>query len=504
MSIFSTYDAGLDPGFTAVETITGNTGGAQTPSGGNFNIVTANTTVKFVGTAATLTQDFGLTNLLVGTPGTAASGSSNVSLGLDALDILSTGSFNSCIGKDSAKLLTTGSNNTFIGALVGNRATTGSYNTVLGSQSFTNYTASGSSPDGNVVVGGSAATSLSTGRYNCILGHASGNTISGADSSNILILNPGVSGQSNAVKIGTQGSGLGQQNKCYIAGITGVTTTSSKLVTINSSTTEMGVGIDYNGVASNLNLGTLMSSRTSGDNNVSVGRTALSSVTSGLRNVSLGNGSGIGNSTGSDNVCVGHNAMFLSTSPEQNVAIGNSSLFSLTTGENNIGIGYIAGSALTSSESSNILIGNVGVAAESNAIRIGTAGSGAAQQNRCYIAGISGVTVTGSAVLCATDGLLGTVVSSKRFKENIKPMKDASDRIYQLEPVLFKYKDCEDCSEQRGLIAEEVEKIMPELVVYDDNAKPFSVKYHELPCLLLNEMKKLKEQIDKLYAIIMD
>ena len=374
----------LPGGGQSIQRLTGNSGVA-TPVSNNINVVTANSSVNFVGTSGNLTLDFGLSNIALGS----------------SLPSLTAGTNNVGIGDAVFDTLTSGTYNTFVGHNVsgGSGVTEGNQNCGMGVNALVSLT-SGSN---NVAVGYLACNLITTGTNNICLGNAAGGSLTSGNSSNIAIGNSGVNGDNNAIRLGTQGSSAGQQNKCYIAGITGVTTTSSKLVTINSSTTEMGVGIDYNGVASNLNLGTLMSSRTSGDNNVSVGRTALSSVTSGLRNVSLGNGAGIGNSTGSDNVCVGHNAMFLSTSPEQNVAIGNSSLFSLTTGENNIGIGYIAGSALTSSESSNILIGNVGVVGESNTIRIGTQGTGAAQQSNCYLAGVLRTT-SGRTVNVTTPG----------------------------------------------------------------------------------------------------
>lgn len=137
-------------------------------------------------------------------------------------------------------------------------------------------------------------------------------------------------------------------------------------------------------------------------------------------------------------------------------------------------------------------------AAESNTIRIGTNGTGSGQQNSCFIAGITGVTVTGIAVLCSTSGQLGTVSSSLRFKENVVDMGDESSRLYDLRPVLFNFKEDPEKKMASGLIAEEVDKVMPDLVVYDEDNMPYSVKYHELPAMLLNEIKKLKSRIEEL------
>jgi hypothetical protein len=135
------------------------------------------------------------------------------------------------------------------------------------------------------------------------------------------------------------------------------------------------------------------------------------------------------------------------------------------------------------------------VAAESATIRMGTSGTHA----RAFLAGIRGVT-TGVAdaipVLIDSAGQLGTVSSSRRFKEEIRDMGEATERLLQLRPVLFRYKP-EVQSGARpleyGLIAEEVAEIFPELVVHDEEGKPFTVKYHLLSSMLLNELQRLRE-----------
>jgi len=113
-----------------------------------------------------------------------------------------------------------------------------------------------------------------------------------------------------------------------------------------------------------------------------------------------------------------------------------SGTISNTTGASNIALGSTAGSNLTTGNN-NIDIGTQGVAGESNKIRIGTLGT----QNGTFIAGISGVTVAnGVGVIVNSNGKLGTVVSSARFKEAVKPMDRASEAILALEPVTFRYK----------------------------------------------------------------
>ena len=134
---------------------------------------------------------------------------------------------------------------------------------------------------------------------------------------------------------------------------------------------------------------------------------------------------------------------------------------SLTTGSSNIALGFQAGANLTTG-SNNIDIGNVGVAGDANMIRIGTVGT----QTATFIAGIRGVTVaSGVGVIVGSNGQLGTVLSSARFKEAIKPMDKASEAILALQPVTFRYKEelDPDGIPQFGLMAEQVEKVNPDL-----------------------------------------
>src|SRR4029453_2424904 len=133
----------------------------------------------------------------------------------------------------------------------------------------------------------------------------------------------------------------------------------------------------------------------------------------------------------------------------------------------------------------NIYIGNLGVASESGKIRIGKIGT----QNATFIAGISGVTVPdGVGVIVGNNGQLGTSTSSARFKDNIKPMDKASEAILALKPVTFHYKHQlnPESIPQFGLVAEEVEKINPDLVARDEQGKPYSVRYEAVNAMLLN------------------
>jgi hypothetical protein len=146
--------------------------------------------------------------------------------------------------------------------------------------------------------------------------------------------------------------------------------------------------------------------------------------------------------------------------------------------------------------SNNIYIGNLGSSAsESGKIRIGTTGT----QRATFIAGISGATVAnGVGVIIDSNGHLGTVVSSERFKDSIKPMDKMSEAILALKPVTFRYKKKLDPDgvPQFGLLAEDVEKVNPDLVARDADGKAYTVRYEAVNAMLLNEFLKARRQID--------
>jgi hypothetical protein len=184
----------------------------------------------------------------------------------------------------------------------------------------------------------------------------------------------------------------------------------------------------------------------------------------------------------------------------QNTANGGYALQNNTTGSSNIAVGFNAGVNLTTG-SNNIDIGNVGVAGESKHIRIGTSG----RQTKTFIAGISGATVPGGVgVIVGTNGQLGTVVSSERFKDAIKPMDKASEAILALQPVTFRYKHelDPDGIPQFGLVAEDVEKVNPDLVARDERGKPYTVRYEAVNAMLLNEFLKEHRKVEEQEAMI--
>jgi hypothetical protein len=244
-----------------------------------------------------------------------------------------------------------------------------------------------------------------------------------------------------------------------------------------------------------------LDANTTGHDNTAVGFLAMQFNTTGSFNTAMGTAANGGN--GDNNVAIGHEAMYggggsnnvavgifalLAGSGDNNVAIGSNALFA-NGGSGNIAIGGNAGAVLHGNTSKNIYIGNEGVKGDSAQIRIGEKNV----QTGTFIAGITGVTVAdGVEVMIDTKGQLGTITSSARYKESIEPMPDESKIIFSLQPVSFRYKKELDPAAipQFGLVAEEVEKVAPELVVRDDEGKPYSIRYQAINAMLLSEFQK--------------
>jgi hypothetical protein len=229
-------------------------------------------------------------------------------------------------------------------------------------------------------------------------------------------------------------------------------------------------------------------SLTTGANNGAVGFNALFSNTTGSSNTATGFYSLANNTTGSFNTAYGQFALQSNGIGTNNTAVGYNALFNNTTGENNVAIGTSAGINLTIG-SANIDIGNAGAAGESNTIRIGTAGT----QTKTFIAGVRGVAIGGGMpVGVSASGQFGVKASSARFKEAIKPMDKASEAIFSLQPVTFRYKKALDpeALPQFGLVAEQVAKVDPDLVARDADGRPYTVRYEEVNAMLLNEFLK--------------
>ncbi len=239
---------------------------------------------------------------------------------------------------------------------------------------------------------------------------------------------------------------------------------------------------------------------TTGYDNTAVGRDALSFNTTGFFNAATGRGALLGNNTGNNNTADGALSLVSNTTGSNNTAEGFSALGFNTTGRDNIALGYRAGLRLTTGNH-NIEIGNEGVVGESSTIRIGRNGA----HSNTFIAGISGATVAGGvAVIIDTDGHLGTVASSARYKDAIKPIDKASEAIFGLKPVTFHYKSELDPNRipQFGLVAEQVEKVNPDLVAHDNQGKPYTVRYEAVNAMLLNEFLKEHRTVQEQKATI--
>jgi hypothetical protein len=389
----------------------------------------------------------------------------NTAEGQSALFSLTTGGFNTAIGYFSLRSNATGQFNTAIGAgaLFVNNAdqntatgagallsNTGVRNTANGAFAlFSNTTGSD-----NTATGGSALLSNTIGVHNTANGfEALSNNITGDDNTangvNALFSN--ISGSSNTAT----GFNALQQNT------TGVQNTASGVSALFSNTTA--------------------------DSNTAMGFEALFSNINGTKNTAVGFEALQDNIAGNFNTAIGFQALQSNTNGA-NTAIGSGALASNTSGSFNTALGNGAGTSVTTA---------------SNVICIATNGSNV--NGSCFIGNIRGVTTAQNnaiPVLIDSAGQLGTMSSSRRFKKEIKPMDKASEAILALKPVTFHYKSDNANRPEFGLIAEDVEKVNPDLVIYDADGKPYTVRYDAVNAMLLNEFLKAHRKIDEQQATI--
>jgi hypothetical protein len=228
---------------------------------------------------------------------------------------------------------------------------------------------------------------------------------------------------------------------------------------------------------------------TEGDQNTATGFAALYRNTTGLANTANGLGALFSNTTGNSNTANGGGALFSNTEGFNNTAVGRSAL-GTSTGSGNTALGIFAGSSVSTAN---------------NVIVIGSNVAGEDVSNTCYIGNIFNVTSAGAtAVVVNAAGKLGTIVSSRRFKDDIKPMDQASEALFALQPVSFHYKKEIDPqgAQQFGLVAEDVEKVNPDLVVRDAEGKVNTVRYDAVNAMLLNEFIKEHRKVEELESII--
>ena len=344
----------------------------------------------------------------------------------------------------------------------------------------------GGYPGGNTAEGQAALLSLTTGGFNTAVGFFS--------------LRSDTTGQFNtALGAGTLLANTADYNTATGAGAllsnsTGSQNTANGTLALFSNTTGEsntagGITALFNNTTGNQNTAfgaSALASNTSGGGNTAIGLVALSTNSTGTANTATGTGALGANTGGNINTAIGSGALFSNMNGSLNVALGGAAGGNLTTGDNNIDIGY------------NVL----GVAGESNTIRIGNT-----DITTTIIRGISGQTIaSGSPVLVAANGQLGTMTSSKRFKDEIQPMDKASEALFSLNPVTFRYKKEIDPvgTSQFGLVAEDVEKVNPDLVVRDENGKVNSVRYDQVNAMLLNEFLKEHRKVETLEATVAD
>jgi hypothetical protein len=232
--------------------------------------------------------------------------------------------------------------------------------------------------------------------------------------------------------------------------------------------------------------GTLLANN--GEGNTATGTAALLSNTIGGFNTANGNSALFSNIDGDRNVADGTTALYNNTTGDGNTAIGFSALFNNTTGLGNIAMGISAGFNVFSAD---------------NVIAIGALGANVT--NSCYIGNIAGQPVdpaTAAAVYVDGTNKLGTTSSSRRFKQNIKSMDQASEAIRALKPVTFNYRSDAKNTPCFGLIAEDVAAVNPALVVHDKDGKPYSVRYEQINAMLLNEFLKEHRKVEELAATV--
>ncbi len=421
-------------------------------------------------------------------------GNASFGAGRGALASNTTGGANTGVGSGALGANTSGDGNTAVGGLTLVANTTGANNAALGYGAL----ASNATAGDNTAVGVLALFGNTTGGRNVALGRsalednttASLNTAVGA-----YALDANTTGLFN-VALGAEALGANTTANYNTA----VGTLALDANTIGTRNTALGFrALSSNTTASsNTAIGdNALFSNTTGSYNVALGKDALSLNTTASFNTAFGAFALGVNTTGYQNVALGHDALGDNTTGGKNVAVGAGAL-AQSTGIGNIAIGAGAGANVTTGIA-NIHIGNYGNSGDSNKLRIGSF------QTETFIDGIHGNTTSGGVtVFVNSSGDLGTSTSSRRFKEDIADLGALSERLLALRPVSFRYtKEAAGEGErplEYGLIAEEVAEVFPELVAYDEEGQPYTVRYHLLVPLLLNELQREQETVAALRA----
>jgi uncharacterized coiled-coil protein SlyX len=392
---------------------------------------------------------------------------------------------NTAEGQNALFSLTTGGFNTAVGFLSLRSNTTGQFNTATGAGTLLANTA-----DQNTATGAGALLSNTTG---------GSNTANGAFA---LIFN--TTGCCNAA----------YGDEALFSNTTGFNNTASGFKALfnnaqgtqNTATGAQALFSNTGGLGNTANGSNALFSNTTGPGNTGIGESALRNNTEGGGNTAIGQFALTNNTTGFVNTAIGDDALLTNTGGTQNTAAGVSALAFNTTGGFNtaIGAGTLPNNTTGGSNTALGVNAGAGVTTANDVICIGADVDGENVSNTCYIGNIFGVTSVGIGVLVNSAGKLGTTTSSRRFKDGIKPMDKVSETLYALEPVAFHYKKEIDPtgSQQLGLVAEEVEKVNPDLVVRDKEGKPYSVRYDQVNAMLLNEFLKEHKKVEEQQATI--
>ncbi|HWD18529.1 MAG TPA: tail fiber domain-containing protein [Verrucomicrobiae bacterium] len=368
----------------------------------------------------------------------------------------------------------------YAGLGAGRTNSASSYNTGVGARALAGG-GGGGQGGGNTALGYGSLGANSNGYQNTAVGiYALFNNGSGYDNTAVG------SGSMNYNLSGADNTALGSDTLLYITNAYDNTAVGSYAMAYN------GAGNENTGMGASV-----LENLTSGSENTADGVGALNYDTTGNDNTAVGAFTLELSSWGDENTALGANALLNNTVGSFNTACGAMAL-SQNIGSNNIALGYGAGQGLSEAgNSNNIDIGNPGFFLDAGVMRIGTSGV----QKSAYLAGISGVTVSGGApVYVNSVGQLGVLTSSAKYKEDIHPMSDSSDVLFDLRPVAFRYRPDLDPGglRQFGLIAEEVDRVDPELVLHDEQSRAYTVRYEAINAMLLNEFlkehRKVKEQ----------
>jgi len=472
------------------------TGGSNSAFGdGALQFDTTGSSNSAFGQSALASNTTGLQNSAFGLNALQSNttGIDNSAFGFGALFFSTTGSSNSAFGEAALENNTTGGNNAAFGinALIHN--TTGSSNSAFGSYSLFANTAGGN----NSGFGQNALFSNTTGISNSAFGFGAlnANTTGGSNAAfgtfalEFNLANSNSAFGASALNANTTGS----QNSAFGFNALTANTTASN----NSAFGFNALNADTTGGSNSAFGEGALRSNTMGNYNSAFGWSALINNL-GENNSAFGTSALQANNTGNNNAAFGYQALLSSGSgadASNNSAFGSNALLSLGSGIGNIALGSDAGSSLTIG-SHNIYVGNGGASGENNTIRIGDP----AVQMAAFMAGINGATsASGVAVFVNPSGQLGTTTSSRRFKDEIADMAGESDLLMKLRPVSFYYKPELDPAHTRqyGLVAEEVAQVFPELVVFDKDGVPQTVRYHFVNAMLLNEVQKQRQLLDE-------